>query len=170
MSLPAGQNIIKNEFEFLSSALPTSTSSLYCSFVGLDIATVSGANIMGLEITCTFLSSTDVRIVISNISPQTLIIYQIHPMLFGFNNAQLATATPTAARYTYGTFSSTSGVNSSLVWNNPLIRTFNTLVGLYSFNTAGSPFDFAITINSGSSVTAASTNSWTKFGFNIVLF
>ena len=91
-------------------------------------------------------------------------------MIFAFNNVQLSTTTPTAARYTYGTFSSTTGANSSLLWNNAIIRTFNSLVGLYSFRTTGSPFDFAITINSGTSITAKSANNWTKFGFNVVLY
>jgi hypothetical protein len=91
-------------------------------------------------------------------------------MFFAFNNAQLATATPTAARYTHGTISSATGINSNLVFSNAVIRSFNTLVGLSSFRTVGSNFDFAVTINSGSSVTAASASSWTRFGFNLVVF
>jgi hypothetical protein len=125
---------------------------------------------MGLEITCSFYTSTVIDVFIRNISPLTLTVYGIFSMIFAFNNAQLATASPTAARYTHGIFSSTTGINSNLLWSNSLVRSFNTLVGLSSFRTVGLNFDFAVTINSGSSVTAASASSWTRFGFNLVVF
>jgi cysteine-rich repeat protein len=61
-------------------------------------------------------------------------------------------------------------VNSSLVWNNVNVRNYNIFAGLYSFHTKGSPFNYAITVNNATSVSATSSNTWTKFGFNLVLF
>ena len=168
ISLLSGQTIPYTTT--ITPALPTASSSIYCSLVGLDIEATTAAIDMGLEITCSFYTSTDIDVFIKNISPLTLTVYVLSSMIFAFNNAQLATATPTAARYTRGIFSSSTGVNSNLLWSNALVRSFNTLVGLSSFRTIGSNFDYTITLNNGSSVTAASASSWTKFGFNLVVF
>jgi hypothetical protein len=154
----------------ITPSVPTATSSIYQSIIGIDLVASDSTYDIGFSIACSFTSTTSIQVVVTSLSTVNVKLNFIYVMVFIYSNAQLATVSP-PAKYTLGFFSSTAANNAALLWNYAKVRPYNTFIGLTAFQMKGDNFfNYQTGVNSDVSALASSTNNWKKLSFCVNVF
>lgn len=118
------------------------------------------------------MTTKNLKTIYTSISKMTTILNSLTMFVFVYNNNQLSSITP-SARYTQGTFGSTTGLNSNLLAldTKQIMRSYNTIVGISAFWVlTNNSFNYATNVNPNVSITASSTNVWSNFTYQYIVF